>query len=132
MKKFKFVTISTNQTIKNLTSIEICGLQKIYDLKQINIPNIKKLKIKKGSIVKMPFSLLNKWETLILGAVQIKIYSIPENNNTFELKNLKYLKLNETGVTKKLNKKFNCPNLIYFKFNICSLSHKNFLFGLLP
>ena len=33
LKKFKFVTISTNQTIKNLTSIEICG-QNIYNLKQ--------------------------------------------------------------------------------------------------
>ena len=113
MNDLKFTKITKFHFIKNLTSIELSDLPKIYDLNQLNTPYIKKLKIHRGSIIKMPFSLLNKLEALLLGSAKIKIYSIPENKNTFELKNLKYLELDETGITKKLNKKFYSPNLIY-------------------
>ena len=80
----------------------------------------------RDSIIKMPFSLLNKLEALLLGVGKIKIYSIPENKNTFELKNLKYLELDETGVTKKLNKKFYSPNLIYLNLKFSAIYKKIF------
>jgi len=126
VKDLKLTKITIFHLNKNLTSIELSDLPKKYDLKQINTPNIKKLKISGGSIIKMPFSLLNKLEALLLGYAQIKIYSIPENKNTFELKNLKYLELDQTGVTKKLNKKFYSPNLIYLNLTFVAYYKKIF------
>ena len=129
MNDLKFTKITKFHFIKNLTSIELSDLPKIYDLNQLNTPYIKKLKIHRGSIIKMPFSLLNKLEALLLGFAKIKIYSIPENKNTFELKNLKYLELDETGITKKLNKKFYSPNLIYLNLTFVAYYKKIFYLG---
>ena len=114
LKELNFKKIINFHKINNLTSIEIDKLPKNEnDLKHINNPNIKTLKINDRSVIKMPFSLLNNLEALILGSCQINIYSIPNINEFLELKNLKYLHLKQTGVTKKLNIKFSSPNLIY-------------------
>ena len=125
LKELNFKKIINFHKINNLTSIEIDKLPKNEnDLKHINNPNIKKLKINDRSVIKMPFSLLNNLEALILGSCQINIYSIPNINEFLELKNLKYLHLKQTGVTKKLNIKFSSPNLIYLFLEIVAYYKK--------
>ena len=119
--ELNFTKITNLDNIKNVISLELCELPNEFDLKLINVPNIKKLKLKEGkegniAKINMPFSLLNKLEVLILGAMKINIYCIPDNNDNndnVELKNLKYLQLKKTRVTKKINIIFDSPNLIY-------------------
>ena len=70
--------------------------------------------------IKVKFSLINNLETLILyGNSKLDIYDLPNNNNEiYELRNLKYLYLSQLELSEKLNMKVTIPNLIYFYFSL--------------
>ena len=117
-EKLNFKKVTNLSVVENLESLEIDITEDNFDLRKLVVPNIKNLKFYSSAnhkIVKMPFSLLNDLEALIIYDAKLDIYSIP-NEPELELKKLKYLKLILTRVNKKLNIKFSCPNLIYLYF----------------
>ena len=66
--------------------------------------------------IKVKFSILNNLEALILyGNSKLDIYDLPNNNNDiYELRNLKYLYLSQLELSERLNIEVTIPNLIYF------------------
>ena len=101
--------------IKNLTSLEFEDIQNL-ELGPVNA-RIKNLKISGefNGKIKVKFSLLNNLETLILyGNSKLDIYDLPNNNNDiYELRNLKYLYLS-FELSEKLSIDVTIPNLINF------------------
>jgi len=83
--------------IENLTSLEFKDIKNL-ELGQMNA-RIKNLKISGdwNGKIKVKFSLLNNLEALILyGNSKLDIYDLPNNNNDiYELRNLKYLYLSQ-------------------------------------
>ena len=108
--------------IKNLSSLEFNDVENL-DLGLINA-TIKNLKLSANSNengkIKIKFSLLNNLETLILfNKSNLDIYDLPNNNDDiYELRNLKYLYLSQGELSQKLNIKVIIPNLIYFYLSI--------------
>ena len=116
IKFTKFKEISDINKIENLTSLEFIDIKNL-ELGQMNA-RIKNLKIsgEYNGKIKVKFSLLNNLETLILyGNSKLDIYDIPNNNNDiYELRNLKYLYLSQFELSEKLSIEVTIPNLIYF------------------
>ena len=115
----KIKEISEFKKNRNLTSIEIYNIKKC-DLGLINSTTVKNLKIVDGKKVKMPFSLLNNLEGLILeNVVSLDLYDIP--NDKKKLKNLKFLRLSNNS---EINEKFITPNLIYLSLDFYSQNYE--------
>ena len=116
---FKFTKIKEIidfNKIENLTSLEFYNIKNL-ELGQMNA-RIKNLKISGGwnGKIRVKFSILNNLEALILyGNSKLEIYDLPNNNNDiYELRNLKYLYLSQLELSERLNIEVTIPNLIYF------------------
>jgi hypothetical protein len=116
---FKFTKIKEIidfNKIENLTSLEFYNIKNL-ELGQMNA-RIKNLKISGGwnGKIRVKFSILNNLEALILyGNSKLEIYDLPNNNNDiYELRNLKYLYLSQFELSEKLSIEVTIPNLIYF------------------
>ena len=116
IKFTKFKEISDINKIENLTSLEFEDIKNL-ELGKMNA-RIKNLKISGdyNGKIKVNFSLLNNLEALILyGNSKLDIYDLPNNNNDiYELRNLKYLYLSQFELSEKLSIEVTIPNLIYF------------------
>ena len=116
IKFTKIIEISDINTIENLTSLEFEDIKDL-ELGEMNA-RIRNLKIsgEDNGTIKVKFSLLNNLEALILyGNSKLDIYDLPNNNNDiYELRNLKYLHLSQFELPEKLNIEATIPNLIYF------------------
>ena len=116
---FKFTKIKEIidfNKIENLTSLEFENIKNL-ELGQMNA-RIKNLKISGewNGKIKVKFSILNNLEALILyGNSKLDIYDLPNNNNDiYDLRNLKYLYLSQLELSEKLNIGVTIPNLMYF------------------
>ena len=105
IKFTKIKEISDINTIENLTSLEFEYIKDL-ELGEMNA-RIRNLKIsgEYNGKIKVKFSLLNNLEALILdGNSKLDIYDLPNNNNDiYELRNLKYLHLSQFELPEKLN-----------------------------
>ena len=77
MNKINLKNFIDLSIVENLESLELYLPQNNFDLGKLIIPNIKNLKISSSSDenIKMPFSLLNDLEALILYHKKLEIYS---------------------------------------------------------